>query len=80
MVILKTWTTSVDINKVLGALLTDLSKVFDCHDLALFTAKLNTFGRSIPALRLISNYLTNKKRKIKVENTYSTWLDIIFVV
>ena len=80
LVILKTWKTSVDINEVLGALLTDLSKVFDCHDLALFTAKLNTYSFSMPALRRISDYLSNRKERTKIENTYSTWLDIIFVV
>ena len=43
------WKKAVD-NKVLGALLTDLSKAFDCvcHDL--LVAKLNAFDLPFPAI------------------------------
>ena len=39
------WKKSVDSNKVFGAVLTDLSKAFDCicHDL-LIVEKLNAYG------------------------------------
>ena len=40
LVMLETWKSSVDKGKVFGALLTDLSKVFDCLDHELLTAKL----------------------------------------
>ena len=44
------WKKAVDNNKVFGALLTDLSKAFDCicHDL--LAAKLNAYGLSFSAL------------------------------
>ena len=44
------WKKAVDNNKVLGALLTDLSKAFGCicHDL--LAAKLNAYGLSFSAL------------------------------
>ena len=74
---LETWTKSVDKGKFFGALLTDLSKAFDCLNYELRTAKLNASGFSLPALRLIKDYLSNRKQRIKIENTYSTWLDII---
>ena len=77
---LETWKRSVDKGKVFGALLTDLSKAFDCLDHELLTAKLNAYGFSLPALRLINDYLSNRKQRTKIENTYSTWLDIIFGV
>ena len=46
-------TKAVDSNKVFGAVLTNLSKVFDCicHDLLI--AKLNAYGLSSTALKLI---------------------------
>ena len=46
-------TKAVDSNKVFGAVLTNLSKVFGCicHDLLI--AKLNAYGLSSTALKLI---------------------------
>ena len=80
LVMLETWKRSIDKSKVFGALLTDLSKVFDCLDHQLLTVKLNTYCFSLPALRLINDYLSNRKQRTKIENTYSTWLDVIFGV
>ena len=77
---LETWKRSVDKIKVFGALLKDLSKAFDYLNHELLTAKLNAYGFSLPALRLINDYLSNRKQRTKIENTYSTWLDIIFGV
>ena len=80
LVMLETWKRSVDKGKVFGALLRDLSKAFDCLDHELLTAKLNAYGFSLPALRLINDYLSNRKQRTKIENTYSTLLDIMFGV
>ena len=74
---LKTWKRSADKSKVFGALLTGLSKTFDCFNHGLLTTKLNAYGFSSPILRLINDYLSNRKR---IENTYGTWLDNIFGV
>ena len=48
---------SLDSGKVFGALLTDVYKAFDCLDPELLIAKLNAYGFSLPALRLIQDYL-----------------------
>ena len=77
---LEAWKRYVDQGKFFGALLTDLSKAFDCLDHELLTAKLNAYGFSLPALRLVNDYLSNRKQRTKIENTYSTWVDIIFEV
>ena len=63
-----------------GALLTDLSKAFDClyHDLLI--EKLNAYGFSLPALRLIHNYLLNRKQRTRINNSYNTWMEIAFGV
>ena len=65
---------------VFGALLTDLSKAFDCIPHDFIIAKLEAHGLEIGALRLIHAYLINRKQRIKVNETYSSWKDIIFVV
>ena len=68
---------AVDSNKVFGAILTDLSKAFDfiCHDL--LVAKLHAYGLSLPALKMIQDYLLNRKQRTKIGSSYSTWENII---
>ena len=51
--LLEKWKNSVDKGKAFGALLTDLSKAFDCLDHELLTAKLNAYGFTLPVLPLI---------------------------
>ena len=77
---LETCKRSVDKGKVFRALLTDVSKAFDCLDYELLTRKLNAYDFSLPALRLINDYLSNRKQRTKIDNTYITWLDILFGV
>ena len=64
----------------LGALFTDLSKAFDCLDHELLTAKLNAYGFTLPALRLIHDYLSNSKQRTKIDDNYSSWSEILFGV
>ena len=56
--------------KYFGALLTDLSKAFDFLDHKLLIYKLNAYSLNIPALRLIHDYLLNRKQRIKIENIW----------
>ena len=53
------------------AILTDLSKAFDCicHDLLI--AKLNTYGFDRNALKLIYDYLSDRSQKTKVGSLFS---------
>ena len=48
--------------KTFVAQLTSLSKLFDCLNHKLLTMKLNRHAITLPALRLIHNYLSNKKQ------------------
>ena len=57
LAMLEKWKKAVDNGKAFGALLTDLSKAFDCLDHELLIAKLNAYGVSLPALKLIHDYL-----------------------
>ena len=59
---LEKWKRSVDNGKAFSALLTDLSTAFDCLDYEPLIAKLNTYGFSLPALRLIHDYLSHRKQ------------------
>ena len=59
-------------NKTFGAVLTDLSKAFDCicHDLLI--AKVQGYGLSLPASKMIQDYLLNRKQTTKIGCCYST--------
>ena len=63
-----------------GALLTDLSKALDCLDHELLIAKLNAYGFSLTALKLVHNYLSNRKQRTKINSLYNSLLKIIFGV
>ena len=62
------------------AVLTDLSKAFDCicHDLLI--AKLNAYGLERNALKLVYDYLNNRSQKTKVGSSISTYLHIVYGV
>ena len=63
LAMLEKWKRSVGNGKAFGALLKDLSKGFDCLDHELLIAKLSAYGYSLPALKLIHDYLSHKKQK-----------------
>ena len=51
---------------VTGALLTDLSKAFDCLNHGLLIAKLNAYCFSTSALLLVNSYLNERKQSVKI--------------
>ena len=75
---LEKWESAADNKREFSALLIDLSKVFDClsHDLLL--AKLNAFGFSLLALRLVKSYLSNRKQRTTINKELSLWAEILF--
>ena len=80
LAMLETWKSAVDKGKSFAALLTDLSKAFDCLSHELLLTKLHAYGFSIAALRLIHSYLTNRKQRTKINLSYSPWEEILFSV
>ena len=65
---------SLDSKGAAGALLTDLSKAFDCLNHGLMIAKLDAYGLDYTSLKLINSYLTNRSQRVKVNSKYgSSW-------
>ena len=61
-------------------MLADLLKTFDCLNHEILIAKLNPYGFSLPALKLVHDYLSDRKQRTRVNNSYSTWFEILFGV
>ena len=80
LALLEKWKRAVDSGQMFGALLTDPSKASYCLDHELLIAKLNAYGFSLPALKLVHDYLLNRKQRTKINRTYNSWLEIVFVV
>ena len=76
MVMLEKWKKALDKKKVAGALLTDLSKAFDCLHHDLLIAKLEAYGFGHSSLILIYNYLSGRKQRTKINNVYSEWNEL----
>ena len=71
---------SVGKGKTFAAILTDLSKAFDCLPHDLIIAKLNAYGFSLSAAKLMQSYLCNRKQRTKINTAYSSWEEILFGV
>ena len=78
--LIEKWKKSVDNGGAFGALLTDLSKAFDCLSHELLIAKLDAYGFDKKSLTLIFNYLSNRQQRVKINDSYSSWSEILFGV
>ena len=67
------WRLSLDNREAVATLAIDLSKAFDsvCHGLLL--TKLRAYGFADQALELMSNYLKDRRQRVKLDGIYSDW-------
>ena len=77
---LEKWKGAVDDKKVFGAFLTDLSKAFDYLSHELIIAKLNAYGFSFPAPKLIYDYFSNRQQRTKINCNFSPWEEVLLGV
>ena len=66
LALLEKWKSAVEKGKVFGALLTDLPKAFDCLNHKLLMAKLNAYGFTLRALKLVPDHFSERKQRKRV--------------
>ena len=76
ILMLEKWRKALDKCNIAGAILTDLSKAFDCLNHELLIAKLEAYGFDHSSLDYIYSYLSNRRQRTKVNNSFSSWHDI----
>ena len=76
MVMLEMWKKALDEKKCAGAILTDLSKAFDCLNHNLLIAKLEAYGFDKSALKFIRDYLIDRKQRVNINGSYSSWTEL----
>ena len=71
------WRKNLDDDYIVGGVLMDLSKAFDCMPHDLLIAKLDSYGLDRNLLKYINSYLDNRKQYVRINNINSSFNDII---
>ena len=77
MCMLEMWKKTLDNGGYVCAIFMDLSKAFDTLNHNLLIAKLGAYGFETEALNYMSNYLTNRKQRVRINSSFSSWENII---
>ena len=75
--LIEQWSECLDNNKLVGAVLMDLSKAFDCLPHDLLTAKLEAYGFHRNTLKLFHSHLKDCKQVVKVKGFVGILKEII---
>ena len=71
--VVEAWKIKLDNEFIVGAILMELSKAFDCIPYDLLIAKLHAYGFDENSLVLVYCYLTEWKQSVRINNTYSSY-------
>ena len=69
--LIEQWRDCLDNNKVVGDILMDLSKAFDCFSHDLLIAKLEAYGIGRNSLLLLMSYLNDRRQSVKIKGIQS---------
>ena len=70
----QSWQKELDNGGFVGAILMDLSKAYDCIPHELLIAKLKCYDIGNGSLRLLLDYITNRKQRTKMGSSYGVIL------
>ena len=69
--VIEQWRTCLDNDRLVGAVLKDLSKAFDCLPHDLLIAKLGAYGLDQNLLILLMSYLKDRRQSVKIKGVRS---------
>ena len=75
--LIEDWRSHLDNDFLVGTILMDLSKAFDCIPHDLHIAKLDAYGFDEDALVLTYFYLKGRKQCVRINNKYSSFEEVI---
>ena len=75
--LIEKWKKIIDNHGYADAVLMDLSKAFDTLNHDILIAKLDMYGFDKQALRLISSYLSKRWQKTKINQSFSSWVELL---
>ena len=78
--LIQSWQKELDKSGYIATILMDLSKAYDCISHDLIIAKLEAYGFDCISLKLMYNYLTNRKHRVKIGSEMSEWFNILLGV
>ena len=70
--LLETWKRCLDACGIVGTILMDLSKAYDCLPHDFLIAKLAAYGLDLNSLCLMYTYLNNRYQRVKIVSHKST--------
>ena len=70
--LLEEWREQLDHKKIVGTVLLDLSKVFDCIPPDFLIARLNAYGFDKNTVTLLFSY---RKQSVRIKTSYSSFLE-----
>ena len=71
------WRKHLDRNQIVGAVLMDLSKAFDCIPHDLLIAKLSAYGFDKNTLKFFLSYLKGRKQSVNIKGKLSSFMDVL---
>ena len=75
--LLQKWQKELDSSGIVGTILMDLSKTYDCLPHDFIIVKLEAYGLDTNSLRFIFDYLSSRKQRTKIGSAYSNWSKVL---
>ena len=75
--LIQKWQKELNSSGIVGTILIDLSKAFDCLPHDLIIANLEAYGLDMNSLRFTFDYLSSRKQRTKIGSAYSNWSKVL---